>query len=367
MGAKGCAGLAAFALLATLSACGIWGDGGSDSTPVEVQTDDSGLPARYGFYVEADGVLGRLDVAKSVQAQPRESLTNLPSDVTLIIFDRSLADRSLRLEDAIALRKLAHVRNDVAASGAATRAQKDAWVAVDLPAFDVPLDFQPIEGPPEMVRAIPARPLASGLYSLQLHVGESVVAGRFGVQWSTVDEAQYAADNCVDRYAGLPVYKLCSDLSARLPGQAIAQPALQQQQLQPRKTQPPLPPAPAQPAPRQQALQQQPSQPPPPTPAARGLKLRDVRVGRAVDQGIAILTVEGTVVNTGNEASRVPPLLATVSDTKGTQLERWTFAAENPELSPGGTTGFRTQMKDPTDQSTNVAVMFAPDRAPAAQ
>src|SRR5215813_13877380 len=114
MGAKGYAGLAAVGLLATLSACGIWGDGGSDIAPVEVQSDDSDLPARYGLYVETDGVLGRLDVAKSVQTQAGEGRANLHPDVTFIIFDRSLADRSLRLSDLITLRKVAHVRNDVA-------------------------------------------------------------------------------------------------------------------------------------------------------------------------------------------------------------------------------------------------------------
>ena len=368
MGAQGYAGLAAVGLLAaTLSACGIWGDGGSDIAPVEVQSDDSGLPARYGLYVEADGVLGRLDARKGVPVQASESLSNLHPDATFIIFDRSLADLSLRLSDAITLRKLAHVRNDVATSGAATPPRKDPWVVVDFPEFDVPLDFQPIDGSPEIVRVIPARPLASGLYSLQLHVGESVVAGRFGVQWSTVDEARYASDNCVDRYAGLPVYKLCSDLSAQPPKQRIARRSPQQQQVQSHKTPPSLPQAPAQPAPRRQALQQRPSQQPATMPSAKGLKLRDVNVARTVDQGVAILTVEGTVVNTGNAATRVPPLMATVSDAKGTQLERWTFAAENPQLSPGGATGFRTQRTDPTNQSTNVAVTFASDSTPPAQ
>jgi hypothetical protein len=358
MGAKGYARLAALGLLAaTLSACGIWGDGGSDISPVEVQSDDSDLPARYGLYVEAKGVLGRLDVEKSVQVQTWESRSNLHSDVTFIIFDRSLADRSLRLGDAITLRKVAHVRNDVATSGAAAPPQKDPWVVVDLPAFDVPLDFQPIEGSSEMVRAIPARPLASGLYSLQFHVGESVVAGRFGVQWSNIDEVQYSSANCVDRYAGLSVYELCSDLSAQLPKQHITQHSLQRQQVQPYKTRPAVPQAPEQPTPKLQQASQQPTT----IASAKELKLRDVKVVRTVDQGVAILTVEGTIVNTGNEASVVPPLMAIVSDTKGTQLDRWTFAAENTQLSPGGTTGFRTQMKDPTDQSTNVAVTFASD------
>src|SRR5262245_25808747 len=135
MGAKGYAGLAAVGLLAaTLSACGIWGDG-SDIAPVEVRSDNPDLPARYGLYVEAEGVLARLDVAKSVQAQTWKSRSNLHADVTFIIFDRSLADRSLRLDDAITLRKVAHVRNDVATSGAAAPPQKDPWVVVDFPEF----------------------------------------------------------------------------------------------------------------------------------------------------------------------------------------------------------------------------------------
>jgi hypothetical protein len=51
---------------------------------------------------------------------------------------------------------------------------------------------------------------------------------------------------------------------------------------------------------KQQALQQQPMMP-----SAKGLKLRDVKVARTVDQGVAILTVEGTIANTGDEDSRV--------------------------------------------------------------
>ena len=79
MGAKGYAGLAAVGLLvATLSACGNGGDGGSDIAPVDVQSDNSDFPARYGLYVEAEGVLGRLDVAKSAPGPAWESLSNLP-------------------------------------------------------------------------------------------------------------------------------------------------------------------------------------------------------------------------------------------------------------------------------------------------
>jgi hypothetical protein len=250
---------------------------------------------------------------------------------------------------------------------------------------------------------IPTRPLQPGLYSLQFRLGESAVAGRFGVKWAKIDKNQYAAANCVDRYAGsAPAYKLCSDLSAALPKQQILQqPLLQQQPLaqqlqqrplqqqlwpqntlqqqlvQPYKTPPAVPQAPEQQAPEQQAPEQQALQQQPPlqqqapqqqpTPLAQGLKLRDVQAARTTDQGVAILTVQGVIVNTTKEPRRVPPLMATVRDMKGTELDRWTFTAEIPELPPGGTTGFRTETIYPTSQSTNVAVTFASDSTAQAQ
>jgi len=406
MGAKGYLGLAMVGLLgAALSACGSSSSSSSgDTAQVEIQSDesDSDLPARYGLYALQDGQLGRLDGEKSFQVETWESRSSLGSDVRFIVFDRALSDRSLRLGDAIKLRRVSHVRNDVAASGAATPLQKDVWVVADLPEFAVAVDFRPIHGSPEMVEVIPFRPLPPGLYSLQFRQGDSAIAGRFGVQWTKIDKTQYASANCVDRYPGSPPgYKLCSDTSAQLPKQQITQqpllPAPQQQSLQPLqqqapyqtqwpeqntfqrqlvqpyKTPPAVPQAPeTPPAPKQQALQQQPPQqqtPPQPTPmpSAQGLKLRDVQAARSMDQGVAILTVEGTIVNTSQEARRVPPLLATVRDLKGTELDRWTFNAENPELPPGGSTGFRTETIYPTNQSTNVAVTFASDTTAQAQ
>jgi hypothetical protein len=412
MGAKDYAGLAAAgALAALLSACGSSGSSsssGNDIAQVEVQSDDSDadLPARYGLYALEDGQLGRLDGEKNFQVETWEARSALSPDVRFIIFDRSLSDRSVRLGDVVKLRRVSHVRNDVAANGAATPLQKDAWVVADLPEFAVAVDFRPIHGSPEMVEVIPFRPLPPGLYSLQFRLGDSAVAGRFGVQWTKINKQQYASANCVDRYAGQsPAYKLCSDQSAQLPKQQITQQTplqqllqqpqpqpqqrplqqqalpqqntLQYQLVQPYKTPPAVPqaPEPQPPKQQQQALQQQaPQQPqqqapkqPTAMPSAQGLKLRDVQAARNVDQGVAILTVEGTVVNTSKEPRQVPPLLATVRDLKGTELDRWTFTAENPDLPPGGSTGFRTETIYPTNQSTNVAVTFAADSTAQAQ
>jgi hypothetical protein len=409
MGAKRYFVLAAISLLATLSGCG--GSSRNDAARSDIQFDeDAALPSRYGLYVVQDGQFGRLDGEKSFQVETWANRSSLQPDVTFVIFDRALADRAVRLDDAIKVRKVAHVRNDVTATGA-TPVPNDVWVVADSPQFAVPVDFQPIPGAPEMVRVIPTRPLSPGLYSVQFRLGDSAVAGRFGVKWSNIDKGQYAAANCVDRYQGTPPsYRLCSDQSAQLPKQTIMQQPLQQQPqyqqqplyqqpvqqqpltqqglppqntlqrqlVEPYRTPPAVPLAP-EPAPQQQttqqpqrqALQQQPQQQPPqqPTamPSAQGLKLRDVQAARTMDQGVAILTVQGTVVNTSKEARRVPALMATVRDTKGTELDRWTFSAEIPDLPPGGSTGFRTETIYPTNQSTNVAVTFASDSTAQAQ
>ena len=186
MSAKAWMGLVGL-LAVTLSACG-GGHPAPEGTQAQ-QYDDAGfaLPARYGLYViDANGQLGRLDGEKSFQVETWGSRSSLDPDVQFIIFDRALSDRSIRLADAIKLRRVAHVRNDIGASGVATPLQKDLWVAPDFPEFAIALDFQPVYGSPEMVRVIPSQQLPPGLYSLQLRLGDTAVAGRFGVQWSKI-------------------------------------------------------------------------------------------------------------------------------------------------------------------------------------
>jgi hypothetical protein len=315
-------------LAALLPACGSDSDEVAETLTVYDDGSGSAVPSRYGLYAIQDGRLGRLDGERSFQVETWESRSDLLPAVEFIVFDRALDDRALRLENAITLRRLAHVRNDVAATGAAVPMAKDVWVVADLPDFAVPLDFAPLAGRPDMVRAMPARPLEPGLYALEFRSGESVASGRFGVSWSDVDKDAYVAANCVDRYAGQAVkYRPCS---------------LQQlgSEVSPGKMSP-------------QAGQVQDS-------SAGPLELRQVQAVKATDQGAPILTVQGVVVNVSNVAQPVPRLMATVKDVQGAELDRWTFAAEAAQLPPGGSTGFRTETVYPTTESANVAVTFAP-------
>src|ERR1700752_4280211 len=117
MSGKGYLGLAAAGLLAAaLAACG--SGGGADESDAALFDDfgfgDSAkLPTRYGLYASQDGKLGRLDGAKSFQGETWDNRSGLQPDVTFIAFDRALGDRATRLSDAIQMRRVVRVRNEV--------------------------------------------------------------------------------------------------------------------------------------------------------------------------------------------------------------------------------------------------------------
>jgi hypothetical protein len=373
-----CARIATIGLLAVmLPACGSDDSEDIASTIGFGDEEASVLPSKYGLYAIQDGQLGRVDGERSFQVETWESRSALQPGVQFIVFDRALDDRSVRLQNVIRLRRVAHLRNEVAATGVATPTGKDVWVVADLPDFAVPLDFAPVAGQSEMIRAVPSRALEPGLYALEFDQGDSAISGRFGVAWGEIDKNAYIAANCVDRYAGQK-YRLCSD--SRPQTGALAQPtgALPQAKTIPQFE--PLPPA------RGTALNSGalapsavPSQSPSvgqpqgaspgaskslgqltAAPTAGTLELRQVQASKADDQGVPILTVQGLIVNVSKVVQPVPRLVATVKDLQGTELDSWSFAAEVTHLPPGGSTGFRTETVYPTatTQSTNVSVTF---------
>ncbi|MGH6930292.1 MAG: hypothetical protein ACREEV_18385 [Dongiaceae bacterium] len=366
-----CARIAVIGLLAAmLPACGSDDSEDIESSPGFSDEDVSVLPSKYGLYAIQDGQLGRVDGERSYQVETWESRSTLQPGVQFLVFDRALDDRSVRLQNAITLRRLAHVRNEVAASGVARPTGKDVWVVAELAEFAVPLDFAPVPGREDMVRAVPSRALEPGLYALEFHQGASTVSGRFGVDWGDVDKNSYIAANCVDRYAGQTArYRRCSDSRPQIG--ALPQP----------KSMPQFEPIPPQrsldsgglspsagqsqsPAVGQtQGTGAAPSKTlgqPTAAPKSATLELRQVQASKAEDQGVPILTVQGVVVNVSNAVQPVPRLVATVKDLQGQELDSWSFAAEVTHLPPGGSTGFRTETVYPTatTQSTNVSVTF---------
>jgi hypothetical protein len=325
-----------------LSGCG---SSDSEDTP---DYQSSRLPDRYGIYAVQDGNIGRIDGDRSFQVETWDKRSGLDPQVTFIVFDPVIADRSLPLGERIRLRHVAHVRNEVTPTGAVSAASKNNWVVAGLPAFDVSLDFQPVEGRPDMVRVIPTRSLSSGLYALQLTKGGAATAGRFGVKWDEADKDQYASTYCVDRYQGANVsYRTCDQAPpTRMASETLA-PATGGSQQAAQSL------APATGGSQQAALPQ-------PAPPGQGLQLRNVQAVKSTVAGVPTLTVQGVVVNTTPFAHAVPPMVATLRDPQGRELKRWTFVAETTQILPGRSTGFRTDtLFDTAAQVGDLQVTFA--------
>ena len=70
-----------------------------------------------------------------------------------------------------------------------------------------------------------------------------------------------------------------------------------------------------------------------------------------------MVMVEGVVVNVSKWPRDVPPLRASLTDSKGIELDRWTFQAADATLQPGGTTTFESVAKDPPREG-NLSIDF---------
>ncbi len=80
---------------------------------------------------------------------------------------------------------------------------------------------------------------------------------------------------------------------------------------------------------------------------------------RLVD-GEQTLFVEGRIVNPTGRPQDVPPLVATLTDSGGAELKRWTFSADVDALPPGGSAAFQTSTAEPPHQGElNLNLDFA--------
>ena len=85
-------------------------------------------------------------------------------------------------------------------------------------------------------------------------------------------------------------------------------------------------------------------------PSTRALELRDVTLDRQLVDGQQTLVIVGAIVNQTDEAQPVPPLVATLIDPEGVELDRWTFEAEVDMLPARGNTRFENRTADPQKQ-----------------
>lgn len=93
-----------------------------------------------------------------------------------------------------------------------------------------------------------------------------------------------------------------------------------------------------------------------------GLVLQNVYVQRRQEGSVQLLIVAGEIRNPGERARSLPGLRGTVLDEKGAVLQSWLFAPEVPQLLPGDTARFQSELAAPADGASRVNVTFTDER-----
>ena len=89
-----------------------------------------------------------------------------------------------------------------------------------------------------------------------------------------------------------------------------------------------------------------------------GLQIQQLSPKRTVQNGIPVLVITGTIVNSSAQAQNVPRLRATLRDAGNNSVASWTFAPDQTSLPPGGSENFETSMAQPSALAAGVFVTF---------
>ena len=98
-----------------------------------------------------------------------------------------------------------------------------------------------------------------------------------------------------------------------------------------------------------------------PVTAELGLQFEGVTSARLEEGGIAVLVVEGAIVNPTRQERSVPPVRITLLDGGGRQVQEELFWAKEQHLEPGAKTSFSGRVVSPADSARNFSVTFEVD------
>ena len=330
------------ALLVGLSACAGSGD---RSYPIPYE------PGLYALTNEDD--LERLDGPPGWEIQTWPERSDMPTNVQFVVSEPALIGRSAGT--SIELWKVAWARSDIV-NNQVMPIEGSGWVVAPLEPYRVPFRYEARPAQPDIVHIIPTTPLERGLYALRV-VGAR--QGLVGVGWNSVDEHQYGAANCVDRYVeeGEGVYRPCAGApdakmgalpptgtvhstnprgassieSNRLPSLSSPEPAA--------KTAPAPTPAPQSAA---------------PIVTGQGLDIVLVDPVRRNDG----LFIQGIVINSSSQPQMVPTMQASLEDEAGQEVRRWMFDPPVHQLGPGERANFKTEVRPVPAGAARVSVAF---------
>jgi predicted Zn finger-like uncharacterized protein len=93
---------------------------------------------------------------------------------------------------------------------------------------------------------------------------------------------------------------------------------------------------------------------------ALGIEIHQKDWQIAQQNGLPVLTINGTITNTSGRGVAVPPLELTLRDEKQRELYHWKVVLNAKHLSPGETQSFQIVQKSPPLEAHDVEIRFAP-------
>jgi len=315
---------AALAVITTLSAC-------AGRTPPFPIPDDPGL-----YALTRDKELHRLDGDRDWEVKHWPDRSNLPTDTRFVIRDPAIASDAAVDPARFQLWRVSWVRSEIGDENLAMPIKGSPWAVAAIEPFQVPVSVLRAPGEPA-VMLTPGMPMTPGLYDLRLvGSGGGASDARLGILWSSVDQRQYSAHNCVDRYLTQDSYRTCT-------GQVEGLQALSSQTMssQPMST---------------QSMPMQTMSPQAMSTAGLTITLLDPL--RSPDG----LLVQGVVTNTTAQTKRMPLMQVTLRNDMGQEISHRVIQPSVATLAPGGRMTFRTALEQPSGPAkVNVALIPYPD------
>jgi hypothetical protein len=98
-----------------------------------------------------------------------------------------------------------------------------------------------------------------------------------------------------------------------------------------------------------------------PVAVEHGLQFEQITSTRLQEGGIAVLVVEGAIVNATHQERDVPPIRITLLDSRGRELQEELFQAKEQHLEAGAKTSFSGRVVNPAERARNFSVSFEVD------
>src|SRR5262245_13328017 len=157
------------------------------------------IPDEPGLYaLTSDDALYRLDGDREWEVETWPERSGMPPGVQFVVSDPALAGRPAGT--SIELWKVAWVRSEITAENQAMPIEGSSWAVAPIEPFRIPFRYESPPDQSDVVHIVPTPPLEPGLYALRI-INPGARQARVGVSWNSVDQRQYSAANCVDRYA----------------------------------------------------------------------------------------------------------------------------------------------------------------------